>query len=94
MLVARLLAYIHQAPDSNIARNQVLQFCHRTVNEDAELAHKLLGPKYVDQLSLLHSLVMRAVPNAEIEQFLTAEGFQGLLALIGTNGQVRRNYMK
>ncbi|KAJ8934380.1 hypothetical protein NQ314_013421 [Rhamnusium bicolor] len=87
MLIVRLLARIIQAPNQDAAIEQTLQFCHRTVNEDAELAHNLLGEKFANQISLLHNLLMTAIPHDGIEQFLTPAGFQGLLALIGTNGQ-------
>ncbi|XP_072390243.1 protein-lysine N-trimethyltransferase SMYD5 [Diabrotica undecimpunctata] len=87
MLIVRLLARIRQAPNRDAAIAQTLQFCHRTINEDADLAHKLLGDKFADQLSLLHSSLVAAIPNDGIEQFLTYEGFLSMLALIGTNGQ-------
>ncbi|KAJ8952704.1 hypothetical protein NQ318_021021 [Aromia moschata] len=87
MLIVRLLARIIQSPNKDAAIEQTLQFCHRTVNEDAELAHNLLGEKFADQISLLHNLLLAAMPHEGIEQFLTPAGFQGLLALIGTNGQ-------
>lgn len=83
MLIVRLLAKIQQSPDKELAVAQTLQFCHRTINEDADLAHKLLGEKFADQLSLLHSLLQPTIPHDGIEQFLTLEGFQSLLALIG-----------
>lgn len=87
MLIVRLLARITQSSNRELAIEQTLQFCHRTVNEDAELAHKLLGEKYASQQSLLHNLLLQCLPHEGIEQFLTPVGFQGLLALIGTNGQ-------
>lgn len=83
MLIVRILAYIHQSGNQEAAQAQILQFCHRSINEDAELAHKFLGEKFVDQLSLLHNLLLQAVPLEGVEQFLTVDGFRGLLALIG-----------
>lgn len=83
MLILRLLARIQQSLDKELAVAQTLQFCHRTVNEDADLAHKLLGEKFADQLTLLHTLVQPTIPHDGIEQFLTLKGFQSLLALIG-----------
>lgn len=83
MLIIRLLARILQAPDKASAVAQMLQFCHRTVNEDADLVHKLLGDKFANQFSSLHSLLQPTLPHSGIEQFLTVEGFQSLLALIG-----------
>lgn len=82
-LIVRLLARIIQSSNRDAAIEQTLQFCHRTVNEDEELAHNLLGEKFTSQISLLHSLLVAAVPHDGIEQFLTPAGFQGLLALIG-----------
>lgn len=87
MLIPRILATIQQASNREEMQLQFLQFTHRTINEDSELAHKLLGKKFADQLSLLHNLLLQAIPHEGIEQFLTMEGFQNLLALIGTNGQ-------
>lgn len=90
-LILRLLARIQQAPDKELAVSQALEFCHRTVNEDADLAHKLLGEKFADQLTLLHTLLQPTIPHDGIEQFLTLKGFQSLLALIGedyTKGKI------
>ncbi|KAL3276495.1 hypothetical protein HHI36_011875 [Cryptolaemus montrouzieri] len=87
MLIVRLLARIIQAPDPQVAISQTLQFCHRTFNEDAELAHKLLGEGFANQISHLLSLLQQALPHECIQQFLTENGFKSLLALIGTNGQ-------
>ncbi|KAB0796753.1 hypothetical protein PPYR_10814 [Photinus pyralis] len=87
MIIPRLLATILQSPNPEQMQEAVLQFTHRAINEDAQLVHKLLGEKFADQLLLLHNLLLQAVPHEGIEQFLTLEGFQSLLALIGTNGQ-------
>nr|XP_023019628.1 SET and MYND domain-containing protein 5 [Leptinotarsa decemlineata] len=87
LLITRLLARILQSSDKATAISQTLQFCHRTSNEDADLSHKLLGEKFADQLPFLHNLMVASIPHEGIEQFLTFEGFQSLLALIGTNGQ-------
>lgn len=87
MLIVRLLARIIQAVDKDSAIQETLQFCHRTVNEEADLAHKLLGENYVGQIAVLYDLLVAALPSEGIEQFLTPTGFQSLLALIGTNGQ-------
>lgn len=83
MLIVRLLARILQSPDKELAVSQTLQFCHRTVNEDADLAHKMLGEKFTEQLTLLHGLLQPTIPHDGIQQFLTLNGFQSLLALIG-----------
>jgi len=86
-LIVRLLGSILQAPNLEEAIQQTLGFCHRGVNEEAELTHKFLGDKFIGQVNMLREMVCNAVPNQNIEQFLTPEGFQSLIALIGTNGQ-------
>lgn len=87
MLIVRLLARIIQSPNRDAAIQETLQFCHRSVNEDAQLAHKFLGDKFVEQQSLLYNLIVNAVPHEGIESLLTPSGFESLLALLGTNGQ-------
>lgn len=86
-LIVRLLARILQTPDTESAIQTTLNFCHRSVNEEAELAHKFLGDQFEIQVDLLRQMVGRALPDPKVAQFLTSEGFQGLIALIGTNGQ-------
>ncbi|XP_050312961.1 histone-lysine N-trimethyltransferase SMYD5 [Anthonomus grandis grandis] len=86
-LLVRLLARIVQSPNKDEAIRTTLDFCHRSVNEDAELAHKFLGAKFAHNLDLFRELIGKALPNEGIEQFLTPEGFRSLVALIGTNGQ-------
>ncbi|CAK1555209.1 unnamed protein product [Leptosia nina] len=87
MLLVRILASIEQHPDPAAAANTVKQFCHRTVNEDAELMHKLLGDQFKDQLATLRDLTASVINEESIQEFLTPEGFCSLMALLGTNGQ-------
>lgn len=87
MLLLRILAYIQQSSDPSAAAAKIKQFCHRTVNEDAELVHKLLGEQFVDQLNTLRELTCNAISGEHVQEFLTPEGFCSLMALIGTNGQ-------
>ncbi|CAG9562613.1 unnamed protein product [Danaus chrysippus] len=87
MLVVRLLAYIQQHDDPALAAENVKQFCHRTINEDAELVHKLLGEKFSDQLNTLREMTANVIRGEYIDEFLTPEGFSSLMALVGTNGQ-------
>lgn len=82
-LIVRLLARILQAPDTENAIQTTLSFCHRSVNEEAELAHKFLGDQFEIQVDLLRQMVGRALPDPKVAQFLTSEGFQSLIALIG-----------
>lgn len=83
MIIPRILATIQQAVNPEEAQAQFLQFCHRTVNDDSKIAHKFLGDKFVDQISTLHNLLVQAMNPDRISHFLTQEGFQTLIALIG-----------
>ncbi|KAI5646084.1 SET domain-containing protein [Phthorimaea operculella] len=87
MLLVRILAHIHQSPDPSAAIAQIQQFCHRTVNEDAELVHKLLGEQFSDQLNTLREMTSHVISSEHVQPFLTPEGFCTLMALVGTNGQ-------
>lgn len=68
MLLVRILAYITQSPDPSAAAAKVKQFCHRTVNEDAELVHKLLGEQFTDQLNTLRELTINVISGEHIQQ--------------------------
>ncbi|GJQ69057.1 hypothetical protein Trydic_g6221 [Trypoxylus dichotomus] len=87
MIIPRILATIQQSSNREHTQAQFLQFCHRTVNEDTKIAHKLLRGKFADQVVILHNLLVQAMNPEGISHFLTQEGFQSLIALIGTNGQ-------
>lgn len=68
MLLVRILAYIQQNPDPLAAAAKVKQFCHRTVNEDAELVHKLLGEQFADQLNTLRDLTGNVISGEYIQE--------------------------
>ncbi|XP_028040938.1 SET and MYND domain-containing protein 5 [Bombyx mandarina] len=87
MLLVRILAFIQQSSDPQAAALKFKQFCHRTVNEDAELVHKLLGEQFTSQLETLRELTINVINGEYIQEFLSPEGFCSLMALIGTNGQ-------
>ncbi|GAB6024922.1 SET and MYND domain-containing protein 5 [Chamberlinius hualienensis] len=87
MLLARIIATVIQAEDKEGAMNLFKQFCHRTVNEVDEIAHKLLGEKFRDQMEQLRQLMMKALPCDECAEWYTPHGFQSLVALVGTNAQ-------
>ncbi|XP_013141688.1 PREDICTED: SET and MYND domain-containing protein 5 [Papilio polytes] len=87
MLLVRILAFIEQSNDPSAAAGVIKQFCHRTVNEDAELVHKLLGEQFTDQLNTLRDMTANVIKGDHIQEFLTPEGFCSLMALVGTNGQ-------
>ncbi|KAK2143542.1 hypothetical protein LSH36_833g00079 [Paralvinella palmiformis] len=55
-----------QSADKSNFLQALSQFCKATVNQEQDIAHKLLGAQF---------------------QWFSTEGFQSLVALIGTNGQ-------
>lgn len=83
MIIPRILATIQQSPNREETQMQFLQFCHRSVNEDSRIAHKFLGEKFASQISILHNLLLQAMNPDGVSHFLTQEGFQSLIALIG-----------
>lgn len=87
MLVARILASVIQADDKQGAVNLFMQFCHRTVNEQQEIAHGMLGEKFQSQLDQLLQLMWRALYSEHVQHWLTPDGFRSLMALVATNGQ-------
>ncbi|ELU09739.1 hypothetical protein CAPTEDRAFT_159764 [Capitella teleta] len=90
MLVARMVASIQQVPAQN--PNELIsrfhQFCRATVNEEEEIAHKLLGEQFKDQINTLCMMGNEAgLCKEQVQQWFSPEGFRSLVALIGTNGQ-------
>ncbi|XP_015116224.1 SET and MYND domain-containing protein 5 [Diachasma alloeum] len=87
MLLARMVAFVNQAEDKASALSIFNQFCHRTVNEDQEIAHNLLGEKFVGQIDVLRQMMESALDKENAPYWFTPDGFRSLLALVGTNGQ-------
>jgi len=87
MILARMIATVQQADDPASALDLFMQFCHRTVNEEEEIAHKLLGEHFRGQLQTLRELMAQALYSDAVQQWLLPDGFQSLVALVGMNGQ-------
>lgn len=87
MLIVRIMAMVLQAKNSSEMLQHFMQFGHRTVNENSDLAHKLLSAQFSGHQQELRRYISEALPSSGIEYWFTEEGFQSLLALIGTNGQ-------
>lgn len=68
MLLVRILAFIQQSPDPVDAASRIKQFCHRTVNEDAELVHKLLGEQFASQIGTLRDLTANVVSGEHAQE--------------------------
>lgn len=67
MLLARIIATVRQASDKEGATALFMQFCHRTMNEEEEIAHKLLGEEFQDQLEALRTLMEKSVGATEVQ---------------------------
>ncbi|XP_006608248.1 SET and MYND domain-containing protein 5 [Apis dorsata] len=87
MLLVKMVALVNQANNKEDILSIFSQFCHRTVNDTHEIAHKLLGEKFVGQIDVLRQMMQKAINTEFIEHWFTPEGFKSLLALVGTNGQ-------
>ncbi|XP_035731082.1 SET and MYND domain-containing protein 5-like isoform X2 [Vespa mandarinia] len=87
MLLARMIAIVIQTSNQEDILQTFSQFCHRTVNDTDEIAHNLLGEKFIGQIDLLRQMLQKALNNDYTSNWFTPEGFRSLLALVGTNGQ-------
>lgn len=70
MLVARILASIIQRQDREILKNELLLLCHNTVNEEDEIAHKLLGKEFENQLEMLRDLTIKALGRPQTSEVI------------------------
>jgi len=87
MLIAQMIATVLQAPDPKQMKDTFESFCHSVVNKGQKIVHKLLGDQFKEQLDILRVLMSNALFEEKLEEWFKPEGFQSLLALIGTNGQ-------
>lgn len=70
MLLVRILAFIQQSPNPSSAIATIKQFCHRTMNEDEEILHKLLGEQFGDQLNMLRELTANVVNGDSVQEVI------------------------
>ncbi|RXG60893.1 SET and MYND domain-containing protein 5 [Armadillidium vulgare] len=75
MLLTHIIALVRQSQEKDGILKRIMEFCHHTTNEEENIAHKLLGEEFRNQLEKLRTL------------WLTPDGFRSLFALVGTNGQ-------
>ena len=59
-----MIALVNQSPDKRSVKSIFAEFCHRTTNETQEIAHNLLGEKFVGQIDVLRQ-TMQNVLNTE-----------------------------
>ena len=87
-LVIRILATIVQAPDPEEQIGILMSLMHDTVNKKEQLAHKMLGERFADQLEQLRMACTTAFASYPVVQsFLSPDGFAAIFALIGRNSQ-------
>jgi SET and MYND domain-containing protein 5 len=70
MLLVRILASIIQSNDPTALKAQLMQLCHRTINEEDDIAHKLLGEQFKGQLEKLRDLTNKAIGRPEISEVI------------------------
>ncbi len=70
MLLARILATFIQRKDREELKNQLMLLCHHTVNEEDEIAHKILGQEFEIQLEMLRDLTIKALGRTETSEVL------------------------
>lgn len=87
MLLVKMVAMVNQASNKEEVLSTFSQFCHRTVNDTDEIAHKLLREKFIGQIDMLRKMMQRTINTEFTQHWFTPEGFKSLLALVGTNGQ-------
>lgn len=61
MLLARMVALVNQANNKQDVLSIFSQFCHRTTNDTHEIAHNLLGEKFVGQIDVLRQMMQTAL---------------------------------
>ncbi|KAG8296315.1 SET and MYND domain-containing protein 5 [Homalodisca vitripennis] len=67
MLIARIFAVVEQARDKEEAVSTFMQFCHRSVNEEDEIAHRLLGSEFSHQREILRQQMASLFPSEYVK---------------------------
>lgn len=68
MLLARILARMIQSSDKSEFKSQLLTMCHRPINEEDAIAHKLLGKEFENQLELLRDLTAKTFVAPQVQE--------------------------
>ncbi|KAI8793254.1 SET and MYND domain-containing protein 5 [Biomphalaria glabrata] len=87
MLIAKMIAMVKQAQDKGNIISLFSGFVKATLNEQEHIAHKLLGKQFQVQREVLRQQLRETLFEEAVQEWFTPEGFNSLLALIGTNGQ-------
>ncbi|XP_038070799.1 SET and MYND domain-containing protein 5-like [Patiria miniata] len=86
-IINKMIATVKQAQKKEHVLSAFNQFCQKANNEEQELAHKLLGSQFQEQIDTLQGMLAGALYEDCISQWFTPEGLRSLIALIGMNGQ-------
>lgn len=88
MLVARIAAMVEQSDNPNDLLARFSQFLDTAHDDHSNIAHKLLGPKFTEQVETITSLFQDLRLGTEhMPKLKTVVGMQSMFALIGMNGQ-------
>ena len=68
MMLVRILASIIQSREEEELNSQFLKLCHKTSNVEDEIAHKLLGKEFENQLEQLRELTIKALGTPRINE--------------------------
>jgi len=88
ILVARIAAMIEQSDNPSELLVRFSQFLDTAQDDHRNIAHKLLGQKFTEQVETISQLFQDLRIGTELMPKLkTVEGMQSMFALIGMNGQ-------
>lgn len=92
MLIVKLLGMYQTTQDRDTFLAMLKDFQDKVVNEDATIAHKMLGTNFERQLADLYPLYCKAFGKnsdeaVNMDMFLSPQAFKTFFAIIGTNGQ-------
>lgn len=79
MLLIKMIALVNQADNKEEMLSTFSQFCHRTVNDTHEIAHKLLGEKFIGQIEVLRQMMQKAINIEFTEHVCSVNIIQNML---------------
>ncbi|XP_055706297.1 histone-lysine N-trimethyltransferase SMYD5 [Phlebotomus papatasi] len=85
MLIARIFAMVRQSTNPQEFLGILKQFQCEAVSES--IYHKILGEKFVEQLTKLHECMKSVFVEPIYQELLLPENFRALFTLVGRNGQ-------
>uniref|UniRef100_H2ZB99 SET domain-containing protein n=1 Tax=Ciona savignyi TaxID=51511 RepID=H2ZB99_CIOSA len=86
-MIMRILARIKQEDKKEEFIAAIERFCHISTNNVEQIAHKLLGEQFSNQISVLRDQLKSALFDESVQHWFTTDGFKNIFALLGTNQQ-------